>query len=410
MNCRNYTTTIRPSVSTSYVYRHHCNDWIFPNGSVSTAMRPERSQPKVAAAAVPTFPAALQRNAPPTLIDGPVWIRRRHRWVRWVRNGRIVAHYCWAHRRKVITVKLDSQDGRPRTWIQAKHRRALRRAAHLRAADQTLVYCRDNHLPVEMIRYVHRSGNHIWDGEARRNCHSHEPHMNGTNYKWTCPCPLNANKTILIFVNFCSLASSMLTRQQGKQQSSQSSATDKAAQGAPVANESPAVTQEIQSSIKEVTSAIVHFVNDQSNRAASSNSRSRSTSPSSKWVKSPNYFSEFTIHAFNGIFFFFVFPIISEIVGWKVHLWAIDHWIHLRRLSLKPFHRAKSIHRASAYRRQQIASMASVSLAFCRPKIFYRYNCYTVLQQHMNTYTIYYVDDYCLIALSIYEYIMILIV
>lgn len=74
----------------------------------------------------------------------------------------------------------------------------------------------------------------------------------------------------------------MLTRQQGKQQSSQSNANDKVAHAAKALNESPAVTQEIQSSIKEVTSAIVHFVNDQSNRATSSNARSRSTSPSSK--------------------------------------------------------------------------------------------------------------------------------
>ena len=41
----------------------------------------------------------------------------------------------------------------------------------------------------------------------------------------------------------------------------------------------PIATQEIQSSIKEVTSAIVHYVNDQ-NRG----SRSRSVSPSQRWV------------------------------------------------------------------------------------------------------------------------------
>ncbi len=40
----------------------------------------------------------------------------------------------------------------------------------------------------------------------------------------------------------------------------------------------PAVTPEIQSSIKEVTSAIVHFVNDQADRT----SRSRSTSPTAR--------------------------------------------------------------------------------------------------------------------------------
>lgn len=74
----------------------------------------------------------------------------------------------------------------------------------------------------------------------------------------------------------------MLTRQQGKQQSSQSMAKDKATHEAKAEHEPPTVTPEIQSSIKEVTSAIVHFVNDQSNRATSSNSRSRSTSPSSR--------------------------------------------------------------------------------------------------------------------------------
>lgn len=40
----------------------------------------------------------------------------------------------------------------------------------------------------------------------------------------------------------------------------------------------PVATPEIQSSIKEVTSAIVHYVNDQ-NRG----SRSRSVSPSTRW-------------------------------------------------------------------------------------------------------------------------------
>lgn len=96
--------------------------------------------------------------------------------------------------------------------------------------------------------------------------------------------------------------------------------------------------------------------------------------------------------------------LISEIVGWKVHSWAIDHWIHHKRLSLKPFHRAKSIHRASAYRRQQIASMASVSLAFCRPN-FIDIIATQYYNNTMNTYTIYCVDDYCLIASLITEYI-----
>jgi hypothetical protein len=42
----------------------------------------------------------------------------------------------------------------------------------------------------------------------------------------------------------------------------------------------PIATPEIQSSIKEVTSAIVHYVNDQTNRG----SRSRSVSPSTRFV------------------------------------------------------------------------------------------------------------------------------
>lgn len=46
----------------------------------------------------------------------------------------------------------------------------------------------------------------------------------------------------------------------------------------PVRQEQPAETPEIQSSIKEVTSAIVHYVNDQTNRS----SRSRSASPNTR--------------------------------------------------------------------------------------------------------------------------------
>lgn len=48
----------------------------------------------------------------------------------------------------------------------------------------------------------------------------------------------------------------------------------------PVRQEQPAETPEIQSSIKEVTSAIVHYVNDQTNRS----SRSRSASPNTRLV------------------------------------------------------------------------------------------------------------------------------
>lgn len=77
----------------------------------------------------------------------------------------------------------------------------------------------------------------------------------------------------------------MLTTRQTKQQQQQQNqqSTDKNSLSAKAATE-PAVTPEIQSSIKEVTSAIVHFVNDKSNRATSSNSRSRSTSPSQRYT------------------------------------------------------------------------------------------------------------------------------
>jgi hypothetical protein len=46
----------------------------------------------------------------------------------------------------------------------------------------------------------------------------------------------------------------------------------------------PIATPEIQSSIKEVTSAIVHYVNDQTNRG----SRSRSVSPSTRFDSPSN--------------------------------------------------------------------------------------------------------------------------
>lgn len=77
------------------------------------------------------------------------------------------------------------------------------------------------------------------------------------------------------------LASSMLSRQQTKQQQTQSNNTNSLS--AKAANE-PAVSPEIQTSIKEVTSAIVHYVNDQTNRTTTNNSRSRSASPS-KYVQ-----------------------------------------------------------------------------------------------------------------------------
>ncbi|XP_037910139.1 uncharacterized protein LOC119650960 isoform X3 [Hermetia illucens] len=76
------------------------------------------------------------------------------------------------------------------------------------------------------------------------------------------------------------LASSVLAQQQQHEQEQlQKQHHQKHAQ------QEPPVTPEIQSSIKEVTSAIVHYVNDQTNRTSS---RSRSTSPSSRkcWVES----------------------------------------------------------------------------------------------------------------------------
>ncbi|XP_055637007.1 uncharacterized protein LOC129775866 isoform X3 [Toxorhynchites rutilus septentrionalis] len=69
------------------------------------------------------------------------------------------------------------------------------------------------------------------------------------------------------------LASSLLSQQKAKEQ--QHHQNQQKAE--------PVVTPEIQSSIKEVTSAIVHYVNDQTNR----HSRSRSTSPSQRcWLES----------------------------------------------------------------------------------------------------------------------------
>ena len=62
---------------------------------------------------------------------------------------------------------------------------------------------------------------------------------------------------ILINCNYCRLASSLMSQKEAQQ---------------------PVATPEIQSSIKEVTSAIVHYVNDQTNRG----SRSRSVSPSAR--------------------------------------------------------------------------------------------------------------------------------
>nr|XP_029708460.1 LOW QUALITY PROTEIN: uncharacterized protein LOC109427628 [Aedes albopictus] len=75
------------------------------------------------------------------------------------------------------------------------------------------------------------------------------------------------------------LASSLLSQQKLKEQQQQQHHHQHQNQQ----KVEPVVTPEIQSSIKEVTSAIVHYVNDQANR----HSRSRSTSPSQRcWLES----------------------------------------------------------------------------------------------------------------------------
>lgn len=94
-----------------------------------------------------------------------------------------------------------------------------------------------------------------------------QPNMFKVSYKYNCSMRLNFifNKLLICF----RLASSLLARQQSKQHHPHQQ------------QQEPAVTPEIQSSIKEVTSAIVHFVNDQTQRT--SNSRSRSTSPTTRY-------------------------------------------------------------------------------------------------------------------------------
>uniref|UniRef100_A0A1Q3FVJ2 Uncharacterized protein n=1 Tax=Culex tarsalis TaxID=7177 RepID=A0A1Q3FVJ2_CULTA len=77
------------------------------------------------------------------------------------------------------------------------------------------------------------------------------------------------------------LASSLLSQQKVKEQQQQQHHHHHHHQNQQKSD--PVVTPEIQSSIKEVTSAIVHYVNDQTNR----HSRSRSTSPSQRcWLES----------------------------------------------------------------------------------------------------------------------------
>lgn len=82
---------------------------------------------------------------------------------------------------------------------------------------------------------------------------------------------------IIFFLSLFRLASTLLSRQQTRQSSDNQQSNNKV-------TDEPVVTPEIQSSIKEVTSAIVHFVNDQNNRAGTSNSQSRSMSPTSRYV------------------------------------------------------------------------------------------------------------------------------
>lgn len=75
-------------------------------------------------------------------------------------------------------------------------------------------------------------------------------------------------KTYFNYILFAfRLASSLMTQKQSETQQKKSM-------------DQPIATQEIQSSIKEVTSAIVHYVNDQTNRG----SHSRSVSPSTRYL------------------------------------------------------------------------------------------------------------------------------
>uniref|UniRef100_A0A182WA24 Uncharacterized protein n=1 Tax=Anopheles minimus TaxID=112268 RepID=A0A182WA24_9DIPT len=79
------------------------------------------------------------------------------------------------------------------------------------------------------------------------------------------------------------LASSLLQQQGTNKQKEQQQLKEQQQRGKHPQKEESVVTPEIQSSIIEVTSAIVHYVNDQTNR----HSRSRSTSPSQRcWLES----------------------------------------------------------------------------------------------------------------------------
>ncbi|KAI9578949.1 hypothetical protein GQX74_005832 [Glossina fuscipes] len=79
------------------------------------------------------------------------------------------------------------------------------------------------------------------------------------------------------------LASSLLAQQQRTSPSTRTTILTNVSNGSGNNKLPPLVTPEIQTSIKEVTSAIVHYVNDQTNQQ-----RSRSTSPNSRkcWLES----------------------------------------------------------------------------------------------------------------------------
>lgn len=114
------------------------------------------------------------------------------------------------------------------------------------------------------------------------------------------------------------LASSMLSRQQTKQQQTQSNNTNSLS--AKAANE-PAVSPEIQTSIKEVTSAIVHYVNDQTNRTTTNNSRSRSASPS-KYVQNDTLIKKYTFPLKNQLIlmisvFFLQTLLVGKFICWQ---------------------------------------------------------------------------------------------
>lgn len=133
------------------------------------------------------------------------------------------------------------------------------RVAHLYAIQPTRVPCQDSQSCRRHRRRVTleiRSVNRISDGGVRRSSINRERHMRGELIAWHCQAAIMWLTNGLFL--FYRLASSLISQKQAEQ---------------------PVATPEIQSSIKEVTSAIVHYVNDQTNRG----SRSRSVSPSTRW-------------------------------------------------------------------------------------------------------------------------------